>query len=138
MCSVYWCIVYCILDIVYILYWCCSLMLYLYSILFLILRKWQALILLIPVTFVFQTWVYFGLLFLMSCYSSKSLLIFYLAFLIFLIRYFLLSQSNCLVVKLDIISYIFLLILFFLRNNTNFQKCLISFVYSYGFLFRKS
>ena len=33
MCNIYWRIVYCILDIVYILYWCCSLMLYLHSIL---------------------------------------------------------------------------------------------------------
>ena len=75
--------------------------------------------------------------FLTSCYSSKSVLIFYLAFLAFLIKYFLLSQPSCAVLNLNIIACIFLLILFFIRRYTNFQKRLNSFMYFYGFLLRK-
>ena len=39
--------------------------------------------------------------------------------------------------NLNILLYIFLLILFFLRRYTNFQKRLNSFMYFYSFLFRK-
>ena len=78
---------------------------------------------------------------LVSCltlsYLSKLLLIFYLAFLTFLIRYFLLTQSKCVALNLKILLYIFLLILFFIRRYTNFQKHLNSFIYLYGFLLRK-
>ena len=73
----------------------------------------------------------------MLSYSSKLLLIFYLAFLTFLIRYFLLTQSNCVALNSNILLYIFLLILFFIRWYTNFQKCLNSFMHFYGFLLRK-
>ena len=50
--------------------------------------------------------------FLTLCYSPKLLLIFYLLFLTFLVRYFLLNQSNCVILNLNILLYIFLLILF--------------------------
>ena len=84
--------------------------------------------------------------FLTLCYSSKLLLTFYLVSLTFLIRYFLLTQSNCVVLNLDILLYVILLIfyhflfiyLFFLiRRYTNFQKRFNSFMYFYGFLLRK-
>ena len=75
--------------------------------------------------------------FLMSYYLSQLLLTFYLVFLAFLIRYFLLTQSNCPVLNLNILAYIFPLILFFKRRYTNFQKRLNSFVYFYGFLLHK-
>ena len=61
--------------------------------------------------------------FLALCYSSK-LLLFYLVFLTFLIRYFLLTQSSCVVLILNFLIYIFLQILFTIRRYTNFQKCL--------------
>ena len=48
---------------------------------------------------------------LVSCYSSKVLLTFYLAFLASLISYCLLTQSNCVVLNLNILAYIFLLFL---------------------------
>ena len=69
-------------------------------------------------------------LFLVLCYSSKLLLIFYLVFLTFLTRCFLLTQSNCVVflpyiLPFYMLPYIFLLILFFIRRYTNFQKRLI-------------
>ena len=61
------------------------------------------------------------------CYSSKLLLIFYLVISTFLTRCFLLTQSNCVIFPTYILpfcmlSYIFFLILFFLRQYTNFQK----------------
>ena len=58
-------------------------------------------------------------------------------FLTFLIRYFLLTQSDCVVLNLNILPYIFLLFLFFIRRYTNFLKRLNSFMYFYGFLLRK-
>ena len=75
--------------------------------------------------------------FLALCYSSKLLLIFYSVFLTFLTRCFLLTQSNWVIFSTYILQfymlpYIFLLILFFVRRYTNFQKGLI-----YGFLLRK-
>ena len=76
--------------------------------------------------------------FLALCYSSKLLLFFYSTFLTsFLTRCFLLTQSNCVIFSTYILPfymlpYIFLLILFFIRRYTNFQKRLI-----YGFLLRK-
>ena len=75
--------------------------------------------------------------FLALCYSSKLLLIFYSVFLTFLTRCFFLTQSNCVIFSTYILPfymlpYIFLLILFFIRRYTNFQKRLI-----YGFLLRK-
>ena len=74
--------------------------------------------------------------FLALCYSSK-LFIFYSVFLTFLTRCFLLTQSNCVffstyILPFYMLPYIFLLILFFIRRYTNFQKRLI-----YGFLLRK-
>ena len=75
--------------------------------------------------------------FLALSYSSKLLLIFYLAFLTFLIRYFLLTQSNCVALNLNILLYIFLLILFLIRRHTNFQKRLNFFMSFYRFLLRK-
>ena len=75
--------------------------------------------------------------FLALCYSTKLLLIFYLVFLTFLTKGFLLTQSNCVtfstyILPFCMLPYIFLLILFFIRRYTNFQKRLI-----YGFLLRK-
>ena len=75
--------------------------------------------------------------FLALCYSTKLLLIFYLVFLTFLNKGFLLTQSNCVtfstyILPFCMLPYIFLLILFFIRRYTNFQKRLI-----YGFLLRK-
>ena len=75
--------------------------------------------------------------FLALRYSSKLLLIFYLVFLTFLTKCFLLTQSNCVVflpyiLPFYMLPYIFLLILFFIRRYTNFQKPLI-----YGILLRK-
>ena len=113
-----------------------NLRLHLNSILFLILRKWQTSIRLILVTFIFLGWVIFSsvtnilsllTLFLASCYSPKLLLTIYLVFLAFLISYLLLTQSNCVVLNLIILVYIFLLILFFVRRHTNFQERLNSF-----------
>ena len=80
--------------------------------------------------------------FLALCYSSKLLLIFYSVFLTFLTRCFFLTQSNCVIFSTYILPfymlpYIFLLILFFIRRYTNFQKRLNSFMYFYGFLVRK-
>ena len=80
--------------------------------------------------------------FLALCYSSKLLLIFYSVFLTFLTRCFFLTQSNCVIFSTYILPfymlpYIFLLILFFIRRYTNFQKRLNSFMYFYGFLLRK-
>ena len=85
----------------------------------------------------FPTFLSLLVSFLTSCYLSKLLLIFYFVFLAFLIRYFKLTQSNCVVLNLNILPYIFLLILFFIRRSTNFQKRLNSFMYFYGFLLRK-
>ena len=75
--------------------------------------------------------------FLALCYSSKLLLIFYLVFLTFLTRCFFLTQSNCVIFSTYILPfymlpYIFLLILFFIRRYTNFQKCLM-----FGFMLCK-
>ena len=75
--------------------------------------------------------------FLTSCYSFKLLLTFYVAFLAFLVSYFLLTQSNCLVLNLGTLACIFLLISFFIRRYTNFQKRLNSFMNFYGYLLRK-
>ena len=66
-----------------------------------------------------------------------QIIIFHLVFLASLIRYFLLTQSNYVVLNLHIFQNIFLLILFFIRWYTNFQKHLNSFMYFYGFLLRK-
>ena len=71
--------------------------------------------------------------FLTSCYLSELLLTFYLSFLAFLMSYFLLTQAaNYVVLNLNILAYIFLLILFFVRWYTNFQKHLNSFLNFYG------
>ena len=83
------------------------------------------------------TFLFLLVSFLTLCYSSKLLLIFYLVFLTFLTRCFLLTQSNCVVLNLNMLRYIFVLILFFTRGYTNFQKPLNSFMYFYGFLLRK-
>ena len=76
--------------------------------------------------------------FLTLSFSFKLLLIFYLAFLTFLIRYFLLTQSNCVALNLNILLYIFLLILFFIRQYTNFQKRLNYLCIFTAFCFAKS
>ena len=99
------------------------------------------------VTFILLAWVNFLYLlptflsllvsFLTFCYSSKLLLFSSLAFLAFLISYFSLPQSNCVILNLKILPYIFLVILFIIRQYTNFQKCINSFMYFYGFLLRK-
>ena len=67
----------------------------------------------------------------------QIIIVLYLMFLTFLTRCFLLTQSNCVIFSTYILPfymlpYIFLLILFFIRHYTNFQKRLI-----YGFLLRK-
>ena len=67
----------------------------------------------------------------------QIIIVIYLMFLTFLTRCFLLTQSNCVIFSTYILPfymlpYIFLLILFFIRRYTNFQKRLI-----YGFLLRK-
>ena len=119
------------------------------SILFLILSKWQTLnsgdtylrslgkFSSFVTTKCFSTFLSLLVSFLTLCYSSKLLLTFYLVFLTFLMRYFLLTQSNCVVLNLNILLYIFLLILFFTRRYTNFQKRLNSFMCFYGFLLCK-
>ena len=84
----------------------------------------------------FPTILSFLVSFLALCYPSK-LLLFYLVFLTFLIRYFLLNQSSCVVLILNFLIYIFLLILFSIRRYTNFQKRLNFSMYFYGFLLRK-
>ena len=56
---------------------------------------------------------------------------------VFLISYFLLAQTNCVVLNLSILAYTFLLILFFLRRYTNFHECLNPFRNFYGFLLCK-
>ena len=53
---------------------------------------------------------------------------FYLALLVFLISYFLLTQSTCVILNLKILAYILLRIHFLLRRFTNFQKRLNSFI----------
>ena len=63
-------------------------------------------------------------------------------FLTLLTRCFLLTRSNCVIfwtyiLPFYMLPYIFLLILFFIRRYTNFQKRLNSFMYFYGFLLRK-
>ena len=70
-------------------------------------------------------------------YSSKLLLTFYLALLAFLISYFLLTQANCAVSKLNILPCIFPLILKFMRQYTHFQEHLKSVMCFYGFLLCK-
>ena len=75
--------------------------------------------------------------FLALCSSSKLLLIFYLVILTFLTRCFLLTPSNCVIFSTYILPfymlpYVFILILFFIRRYTNFQKRLI-----FGFLLRR-
>ena len=52
----------------------------------------------------------------------QLLLTFYLSFLALLIWYFLLTQSNCVVLNLNSLAHIFLLILFFIKRRTDFQK----------------
>ena len=52
----------------------------------------------------------------------QLLLTFYLSFLALLIRYFLLTQSNCVVLNLNSLAHIFLLILFFIKRRIDFQK----------------
>ena len=52
-------------------------------------------------------------------------------------NYFLLTQSNCVVLNLNILLYIFLLILFFIQQYSNFWKGLNSFMCFYGFLLCK-
>ena len=69
------------------------------------------------------TFLYLLISFLALCYSSNLCysLIFYSVILTFLTRYFLLTQSNCVifstyVLPFDMLPYIFLLILFFIRQ----------------------
>ena len=52
----------------------------------------------------------------------QLLLTFYLSFLALLIWYFLLTQSNCVVLNLNSLAQIFLLILFFIKRRTDFPK----------------
>ena len=67
----------------------------------------------------------------------KLLLTFYLAFLAFLISYLLLTQSNSVVLNLNILAYILLLILLFMRRYANLQKHLNSFMNLNDSLLRK-
>ena len=85
----------------------------------------------------FPKFLSFLVSFLALCYSSKFSLMFYLMFLTFLIRYFLITQSNGVVLNLNILLYIVLLFLFSIRWNANFQKRLNSYMYFYDFLLRK-
>ena len=85
----------------------------------------------------FPTFLSFLVSFLALCYSSK-LLLFYLVFLTFLIRYFLLTQTSCVVLILKFLIYIFLLILFSIRRYTNFQKRLNIICIFTAFCFAKS
>ena len=67
----------------------------------------------------------------------KLLLTFYLAFLAFLISHLLLTQSNSVVLNLNILAYISLLILLFMRRYANLQKHLNSFMNLNDSLLRK-
>ena len=108
--------------------------------------------------FIFLAWVNFVHLLLQNVFqhsvltgiifdiltSSTLLLIFYLMFLKFLISYFLLTQSNCVVLNLNILLYNFLLLLYnllynflFIQQYTNLQNHLNSFMCFYGFLLCK-